>query len=100
MIRLQALESFTLERFDELKNIERVGTDTKGKINKNDKFECDKNLADYLLGKNALGRAVVKVIEIIPEKVEDTKIEENASKNKQDASVQVKKTIKKKSSKK
>lgn len=68
MIKLQAIESFTLERFDELENIERVGQDTYGRINTNDKFECTKDLADYLLGDNPVKRAVVKVIEVIPEK--------------------------------
>lgn len=69
MIKLEALENFTLERFSEVKNIERVGKDTKGFINKNDKFECEKDLADYLLGANPLNRPVVKVIEV--EYVED-----------------------------
>lgn len=67
MIKLQALENFTLERFDEIKNIQRKSIDTKGKLYKDDIFECDKQLADYLLGANALNRAVVKIIEIMPE---------------------------------
>jgi len=74
MIKLQAIESFTLGRFDELENIERVGQDTYGRLNTGDKFECIKDLADYLLGDNPVKRAVAKVIEVIPEKkVEDNK---------------------------
>lgn len=75
MIKLQALENFTLERFNELQNIERAGRDTKGQINANDKFECDKELADYLLGANHLDRPVVKVIEVVPEVKEELKEE-------------------------
>lgn len=76
MIKLQAIESFTLERFDELENIERVGQDTYGRLNTGDKFECTKDLADYLLGDNPVKRAVVKVIEVIPEKeIEDGTLE-------------------------
>ena len=68
VIKLQAIKDFTLGRFGELENIERVGVDTIGKINKNDKFECNKELADYLLGKNIKGVIVAKVIEVIPSK--------------------------------
>ena len=66
MIKVEVIESFTLERFNELKNIERVGQDTKNKLNVGDKFECAKELADYLLGDNKLKRPFVRVIEIIP----------------------------------
>ena len=71
MIKLEALESFTLERFGEIKNIERAGKDAKGFINKNDKFECEKDLANYLLGDNPLKRPVVKVIEVEPKIIID-----------------------------
>ena len=67
MIRCEALETFTLGRFDELTDIERAGMDEKGKLNKRDKFTCPKDLADYLLGGNRFNKAFVKVIEIIPE---------------------------------
>ena len=69
MIKLEALENFSLERFKEVKNIKRAGKDTFGMIIKGDVFECEKELADYLLGANPLGRPVVKVIEV--EYVED-----------------------------
>lgn len=77
MIKLQAIERFTLGRFDELKNIERAGIETHGMIYVGDKFECTRELADYLLGNNALGKPFVKVIEVIPEaKVIEPKFEE------------------------
>jgi hypothetical protein len=68
MIKLEALENFSLERFKEVKNIKRAGKDTFGMIIKGDVFECEKDLADYLLGANPLGRPVVKVIEVEPKK--------------------------------
>lgn len=68
MIKVEVIENFTLERFDELKNIERVRQDTNNKLNVGDKFECTKELADYLLGDNPIKRPVVKVIEVIPAK--------------------------------
>ena len=69
MIRLQALENFTLGKFDELENIIRKNPNNNenGKLYEKDIFECKQELADYLLGANSLGRAVVKIIEIIPE---------------------------------
>lgn len=68
MIKLKALENFTLERFNEIQDIERAGKEQKNWINKNDTFKCGKDLADYLLGDNPLKRPVVKVIEIESEK--------------------------------
>ena len=66
MIKVEVIKNFTLERFNELKNIERAKADTYGKLYVGDKFECEKDLADYLLGDNRLKEAVVKLIEIIP----------------------------------
>ena len=71
MIKLQALENFTLERFNEIQDIERAGREQKNWINKNDTFKCSKDLADYLLGDNPLKRPVVKVIEVKTEYKED-----------------------------
>ena len=70
MVKLEAIESFTLRRFDEIKIVERKGTDLFGFLEQGDVFECSKDLADYLLGDNAHNRAFVKVLEIIPEKKE------------------------------
>ena len=71
MVKVEVIEEFTLGRFDELKNIERKNVNTYGRLYAGDKFECEKDLADYLLGDNSLKRPVVKLIEIVPEKVEE-----------------------------
>lgn len=70
MIKVEVIEDFTLERFDELSNIKRIGVETPGRLYVGDVFECAKDLADYLLGDNALKKVVVKLVEVIPEKVE------------------------------
>lgn len=76
MIKVKALQDFTLERFGEIKNMQRgTGKKEEGWVYKTDIFECEKELCDYLLGNNKLGKAVVEVIEVVPEKVE-VKIEE------------------------
>lgn len=74
MIKLQALEDFTLGRIKEVKNLERYQdrTHQENKIEYKDIFECEKDLAYYLLNEkgfeNPIDRAVVEIIEIIPEK--------------------------------
>ena len=98
MIKLEAIEGFTLERFDELQNIQRKSVDSKGRIYVGDIFECPQDLADYLLGANPIGRAVVKVIEVEPEKVTVEKVIESAKDDKE--FVEPIKPKKKKSSKK
>lgn len=67
MIKCEVIKEFTLERFNELKNIKRKGFDTKGKLYVGDIFECDKEMADYLMGDNKDRQVVVKVIEVVPE---------------------------------
>lgn len=66
MIKVEVIEKFSLERFNELENLERAKQDAPGKLNVGDKFECSKELADYLLGDNPLKKTVVKVIEVKP----------------------------------
>lgn len=71
MIKVEATEQFILEKFNELKNIKRNQPDIRHKDNMlyyKDTFECDEKMADYLTGHNPINRAVVKVIEVIPEK--------------------------------
>lgn len=70
MVKVEVIEEFTLEKFDELKNLVRAKDE---KVEENllkvgDTFECDKKMADYLTGNNPLNKVVVKVIEIMPEK--------------------------------
>lgn len=75
MIKVIVTEDFTLGRFNELKNIERATSNKNedGHLYKNDKFECNEEMAKYLGGENGEHRAFVKVIEVVPEKeVENT----------------------------
>lgn len=69
MIRVEVVnEDFTLEKFDELKNIVRKNKDQKGKLFIGDTFECDDQMAEYLGGNNYLKKSFIKVIEILPKK--------------------------------
>ena len=72
MIKLEALEDFTLGRFNELKNIVRKDKEETGKIFYGDTFETDIDLAKYLTNEiqNPANRAVAKIIRIIPELIE------------------------------
>ena len=74
MIKLEVIEGFTLGRFNELKNVQRKGADTKDLLNPGDTFECEKELADYLLGNNRYQKPYVKIIEVIPIEEEDVKV--------------------------
>ena len=77
MIKVEVInEDFTLERFNELKNITRKSVEEKGKLFKGDTFECDEKMVDYLTGNNPLNKVVVKVIEVEPEKEKWTVTEE------------------------
>ena len=68
MIKVEVIEKFDLERYNELKNIQRVKIDKYGSLFVGDTFECSQDLVEYLTGSNRLGRAFVKVIEVKPEK--------------------------------
>lgn len=76
MIKCEVIKEFTLERFDELKNIERKTFDTKGKLYVGDIFECTEEMAKYLMGDNKDKQVVVKVIEVKPELTKDQKVQE------------------------
>ena len=88
MIKCEVIKEFTLEKFDELKNIKRINVDTYGKLYVRDTFECTKEMADYLMGENKDKEVVVKTIEIEPEiTIDEEKIikkvfEENKPTNK------------------
>lgn len=73
MIKCEAIKEFTLEKFDELRNIKRLRKETKGKLYIGDTFECDKEMADYLMGDNKKRQIVVKIIEIEPKKAKNKK---------------------------
>lgn len=87
MIKVEAIADFTLWKFEEIKIIERKGLDERGKLFTGDIFICTKEMCEYLMGKNRNNITVVKVLELIP----DEPIKEDKP---------VKKTTKKKTSKK
>lgn len=95
MIKVEAIENFTLEKFNEIKNIQRMSKDQKGKLYKGDVFECTEEMAKYLTGENALQKTVVKIIEVKPEKEEVKKTVENTTEE-----IKPKTTTKKRSTKK
>lgn len=77
MIKLKAKETFTLGQFKELKNLKRhnVNQNQDGWLYKDDEFECEENLAKYLLNEtgNPINRAVAEIIEYIPQKKAEEK---------------------------
>lgn len=77
MIKCEVIENFTLEKFNELKNVKKVVNRKDNEFGVKDTFECEKEMADYLTGNNPLKKAVVKVVEVKPDKTEEvTKKEE------------------------
>ena len=76
MIKVEVIERFTLKDFNELKNIKRKSVEKEGTLYVGDTFECSEDMAKYLTGDNALKKAVVKVIEIVPQKIEKEAIDE------------------------
>lgn len=68
MIKCEVIKDFNLRDFDKLKNVQRSSQKNKyGELYVKDIFECDKEMADYLMGGNRANKVVVKVIEIVPE---------------------------------
>lgn len=68
MIKVEAIEDFTLKEFKKLNNIKRKLSNVDGMIFKGDTFECSKEMVKYLMGGNKQGKIVVKVIEFEPKK--------------------------------
>lgn len=100
MIRVEAIDDFTLGRFNELKNVQRKRLDTPGRLYKGDTFECTEELVDYLSGNNKLNKVFVKVIEILP-KEKPIKVEQEDVKTiAEEVNKVTKKTAKKKANKK
>lgn len=81
MIKVEAIEKFTLSDFNKIKNIVRIKNDVKGTLFVGDTFECDKDMVKYLTGGNSQGKVVVKVIEVEPAKDAEF-IEKNTEKPK------------------
>ena len=99
MIKCEVVENFDLKAFGELKNIIRKSKDDKGKLYVGDTFECSQQMAEYLTGNNPLRKAVVKIVEVQPEKKEEPKAEKTIELVKEDIKPEIK-IKKKKTSKK
>lgn len=97
MIKVRAKEDFTLARFAETKDVVRNNQNycKEGMFYKGDIFVCNEDLVKYLTNEieNPVKRAVVEVVEIIPEKQEVKKEEKKEEPKKADAK---KSTIKRK----
>ena len=70
MIKVEVIERFTLRDFNKLKNLVRKSYGTDGELFVGDIFECDEDMYEYLTKTNVLKKPFVKLIEVIPTKVE------------------------------
>lgn len=67
IIKCKVIKEFTLKDFDKLENLVRGGyKNDYGKLYTNDIFECEKEMADYLMGKNPYNEVVIKILEVEP----------------------------------
>jgi len=70
MIKCEVIERFDLKDYNKLKNVKKVISRKENEFGAKDTFECDEEMAKYLLGDNVLKKAVVKIIEVEPKKTE------------------------------
>jgi len=68
VIKCEAIMDFTLSKFNEITNIVRKNANKEGMLYNGDTFECTKEIAEYLTGKNNSKSVVVRIIEVIPKK--------------------------------
>ena len=68
MIKVQAIQEFSFSSIDKINNLKRKSIEKDNYIFKEDIFECDKEMYEYLTGKNEGGYVVVKIIEYKPSK--------------------------------
>lgn len=68
VIKVQAISDFSFSSMNKITNLKRAKFETPNYIYKNDTFECNKKMYDYLTGKNEGGFVVVKLIEYKPNK--------------------------------
>lgn len=104
MVKLETTYEFTLKRFNELKNIVRKDANKheEGCLYLGDTFECEQELADYLMGNNKDHKVVAKVIEIIPNewKKDDIPLSKDECIELDKKVEEIKKVVKKRKSKK
>ena len=68
MIKCEVIRDFSYNDYEKIKDtIKRKTIDTYGKLYVGDTFECNKDTASYLMGKNEKGAVVVKILEVEPE---------------------------------
>lgn len=82
MIKVEVIENFSLARFNEITNIVRKNQGENGKLYLGDRFDCTEELYNYLNGGNHLGRSFVKILEVIPEKKIEEKVEKKIEEDK------------------
>lgn len=70
MIKCEVIENFTLENYNKLNNVKKAISRKDNEFSVGDTFECDEEMAKYLLGDNVLKKVVVKVIEVETKKTE------------------------------
>ena len=68
MIKVQAISDFNFSSMDKISNLKRTKIDKENYIFKNDIFECDRDMYEYLSGNNNGGFVVVRLIEYRPSK--------------------------------
>jgi hypothetical protein len=68
MIKCEVIKKFTLKEFDKLKDVKKVGNRSKDEFDVKDTFKCEKEMVDYLMGKNPFNETVIKILEVEPEK--------------------------------
>ena len=83
MIKVEVIENFTLEDYNKLKNVKKVISRKENEFGARDTFECDEKMVDYLTGNNALNKVVVRIIEVVPEKVTVEKVIESTKDDKE-----------------
>lgn len=69
MVKLQATRDFTLGEFNKIKIITRYNAEKReeGHVYNKDIFECDDEMAKYLMGSNDKKLIVAEIIEVIPD---------------------------------
>lgn len=75
MIKVEVIKDFTYKDFDNIKDtLKRAsGRNEEGKLYVGDTFKCSKQVVEYLMGKNEEEAIVIKVIEVIPNRVSKKK---------------------------
>ena len=84
MVRCEVIKEFTLDKFNELKDLNRYNPNLKeeGKLYVKDTFNCTDEMADYLMGNNSKNKIVIKMLEYIEDEKPVKKTTKKSTKNK------------------